>query len=114
MTTPRYTFFSRLMFFLNIVAAFFLLLSYAASYIPPDGNLWWLQLIGLAYGILLSVNLAFIIFWLFFGRKKSLLSFFVIVIGFGKIFNIVEPRFQTPPFADSESISVRKQSPPGA
>ena len=54
---------------MNIAAVFFLLLSYIASFVSPDGSFWWLQLIALTYGLLLLVNLAFVIFWLLMRRK---------------------------------------------
>src|SRR5688572_686425 len=89
------SFFLRVVFLLNVVAILFLFLSYTASYISPDGNLWWLQLFGLVYGFLLIINVAFIIFWLVLRKRKFLFSFFAILIGFGKIFGILQPGIGT-------------------
>ena len=82
------------MFLLNIVAVLFLLLSYAASFISPQ-KIWWLALFGLGYGITLSINLFFIIFWLLLKDKRIWFSLVVILIGFSKVLNIFEFHFLT-------------------
>ena len=94
------------MFVLNIFAVFFLLLSYLAAFVSPAGSFWWLQLIALTYGILLLVNLAFIIFWILLRRKFFWISTIAIVIGYSKIFSIVEPRITTDsnPVKDSAAV----------
>lgn len=81
------------MFILNIMAVLFLVLSYLAAFISPAGFFWWLQLIALTYGVLLLVNLAFVLFWILLRRKLFWISTIAIAIGYSKIFSIVEPRF---------------------
>lgn len=83
------------MFVLNIFSVFFLLLSYLSAFISPDGNFWWLQLIGLSYGFLLLLNLSFILFWILIREKKFWFSIIAILIGFPRIFGIVEPRISS-------------------
>ncbi len=89
----KMSFFNKLMFILNICCIFFLLCSYLAAYISPDGNFWWLQLIALTYGFLLLLNLTFILYWILRKRKLFWYSTIAILIGYSKIFGIVEPRF---------------------
>lgn len=86
------SFLYKLLFVLNMVSIFFLLLSYLASFISPDGNFWWLQLIALTYGLLLLVNLAFILYWIIRKRNAFWYSTIAILLGYSKIFGIVEPR----------------------
>ena len=82
----------KLMFVLNMISILFLLLSYLASYISPAGSFWWLQLIALGYGFLLLLNLSFVLFWIIAGRYIFWYSAIVIILGYSKIFGIVEPR----------------------
>ncbi len=88
----RKSLFQRLMFIANIIVIMFLFFSYAASFVSPE-KIWWLALFGLAYGTLLLVNLLFIFFWLLLRKKKYLFSLIAILIGFSKVFNIVEVHF---------------------
>jgi len=105
------SFISRLMFLLNTIAIIFLLLSYTASYISPDGNFWWLQIIGLAYGSLLITNFCFIIFWLLMRKKKFLFSLFAILVGFSKIFGIVELRLSGSESGVNDTTNSKLQTP---
>ena len=99
------------MFILNILVIIFLLLSYAASYISPDGNFWWLQIIGLAYGSILVVNFCFVAFWMLMRNKKFLFSLFAILLGFGKIFGIMQARFpQEQQTTNSKQQTIRVMS----
>ena len=99
-----------LMFVLNVFAVFFLLLSYLAAFVSPAGSFWWLQLIGLTYGFLLLLNLAFILFWILMRRKFFWFSTIAIVIGYSKIFSIVEPRLSEDqdPVKDHASVFPMK------
>jgi len=95
----------RVMFALNILAILFLLLSYSASYISPE-KIWWLALFGIGYGIILCVNILFVLFWIIFKSRNFLFSLFVILIGFGKMFNIYEIHFfKDKPLAKKETTS---------
>ena len=82
----------RLMFKLNLIAIVFILFSYSASFISPQ-KIWWLALFGLGYGIMLSVNLFFVFFWLILKDRKIWFSLVVILIGMSKILSIFEFHF---------------------
>lgn len=92
------SFFLKVVYVLNIICASLLLLSYFASYVSPVGNLWWLQLLALGYGILVLFNFAFILFWILARKKKFWLSVIILLFGVTRLFGIVEPRLS---FSDS-------------
>jgi endonuclease/exonuclease/phosphatase family metal-dependent hydrolase len=92
------------MFVLNIAAILLLFFSYLAAYVSPAGNFWWLQFFSLTYGILLSANIFFILFWLFVERKKAWYSLIAIIFGANRILAIYQPAFAQP------ELSVPKNS----
>jgi endonuclease/exonuclease/phosphatase (EEP) superfamily protein YafD len=73
-------FLKHLVFYLNVLAAFALLLSYASTFISP-AKIWVLAFFGLAYPYILLVNAVFMLFWIIRLKKAFLISFLVIVAG---------------------------------
>jgi endonuclease/exonuclease/phosphatase family metal-dependent hydrolase len=73
-------FFSNILFKLNILAAFFLLLSYLSVFVPPE-LFWPLAVFGLLYPYLILINLFFVIFWAVGLKSKFLISFCIILLG---------------------------------
>lgn len=69
---------------INIALALSLLLSYWAPAIDPQ-KFSYLSFFGLTYPILLVSNVLFVIGWLFFDYKRSILSIMVILVGFSYI-----------------------------
>lgn len=67
---------------LNLVAAIGLVAVYLSVYIPPD-KFWIPGFIGLSYPLLLGINILFILFWLVFCWKYTLISLLTILVGFG-------------------------------
>lgn len=65
--------FKAFIFFCNTVIIFFLLLSLLAPYLVPK-QFWPIALLGIGFPILFLCNAACIIFWMFFNRKRCLLS----------------------------------------
>lgn len=78
-------FFDRLVLWLNYLLCAILLLSYLAPVADPR-TFWPVAFLGLAYPIVLVVNLVIIIYWLLRKSKWALLSIVCIAIGY-KIFN---------------------------
>jgi len=74
-------FFSKFGFTLNIGAAFLLLLSYLAPFVPPD-LFWPLSFFGLAYPYLVLVNFIFLIIWVVPPSKRVLLPLATLILGF--------------------------------
>ena len=71
----------RIVFILNTIAMLLLLASYLAPYISPQ-VFWPIAFLGLAYPVLLLVNILFIFYWLLFFKLKFVFSLAVIIIGF--------------------------------
>lgn len=80
---------NRIVFILNAIAIFALLAAYLAPYLSPD-LLWPIAFLGLAFPLILLVNVLFIIYWLCFLNMKFLFSLAAIVIGWGNIAKFVQ------------------------
>lgn len=76
----------RLFLWINQFFVFLLLLTYIAPYIPPQ-VFWPLSVFGLAYPILLLINVLFIVFWLLLVNKNLVFSLVAIAIGWGTLNN---------------------------
>ncbi len=76
------SFLSGLLYGLNIFVALGLLASYLAFYIPPN-TLSIFAFFGLAYPILLVINILFVFYWALRLRIKFILSLLSILVGFG-------------------------------
>lgn len=80
---------------MNALSIFFLLLSYAAGHLSPE-KFWVLALFGLAYPLLLAINVFFVLWWLFLRRMFFLFPLLAIVAGYPELkstfaFNISSP-----------------------
>ncbi len=73
--------FNKIIFGLNMLAEFALLLSYSASYISPE-KVWYLAFFGLAYPIILLINIFFVIYWAVQIKWQFAVSLVTILIGF--------------------------------
>lgn len=79
----------KLIFFINIAFAAFLLLSCLAAYLSP-ATFWPVAFFGTAYPFIFLANFLFIIFWLIVKRKYALLSSLIIIIGINNVFKLVQ------------------------
>ena len=75
---------SKLMVTINLIFVCLLLLSYLSQYVSP-ARFWLLAFAGLAYPVLLILNLFFVLFWLVFLKKYFVLSLITILIGYNQI-----------------------------
>ncbi|ARV10526.1 endonuclease [Winogradskyella sp. PC-19] len=80
-------FFSKIIFFVNSLAAFLLLLAYILPYIPPK-SFSQLSVLSLAVPVLIIMNILFFLYWLLNVKKQLLLSLVVLLIGFNYIISI--------------------------
>jgi endonuclease/exonuclease/phosphatase family metal-dependent hydrolase len=79
----------------NWFVVFSLLLAYLCVYISPE-RFWLLALFGLAYPILLILNIILIIFWLIRKTGWFLISLSVVLLGWGHFKSLVQfPKFKT-------------------
>jgi endonuclease/exonuclease/phosphatase family metal-dependent hydrolase len=70
----------RPIWWLNIAAAAVLLLTYLAPHVSPV-RAWWLALLAMTYPYQLLVHGLFLTYWLFFRRRRMLLSLVVVLAG---------------------------------
>jgi len=74
----------KLFLFLNIIFVLPLLCSYLAAYVAPD-RFWPIAFLGLAYPVLVIVNLLFVVCWLILIKKYFIISLLAIAIGWPHI-----------------------------
>jgi len=79
---------------LNILAAIAILLSYLAVYISPI-DFYGFAFLGLIYSYLLLANIIFIVFWIFFKSKKSIVSLVAILLGWSSLTSFLQFNFNT-------------------
>ena len=78
----------------NLIAVVSLLMAYLSGYVSPVK--WWIpSFFGLAYFIILGVNLLFIVFWLIISPKYMLLSFITIAAGWGFVTRYIQLQERT-------------------
>jgi endonuclease/exonuclease/phosphatase family metal-dependent hydrolase len=98
----KFSFFSKTILLVNIVAAALLLLSYTASFIDPQ-TFWPVAFFGLAYPLFLLLNLLFIAYWLLRSPRYALISLLCILIGFKFLTGYIG-------FREKTAIAVPKSS----
>lgn len=72
---------------INSFAAIALLLSYLSTIISPE-KIFWLPFFGILYPVSLIFNIIFVIFWVWRKKWVFLLSFLIIIAGYGNLTNI--------------------------
>lgn len=77
----KITFLGYIMRILNVFAVLALLLAYLSQYISPS-SIWFPAFFGLAYPIILVVNILFVLWWTFRLRVFALVSLVVILLGY--------------------------------
>ncbi|TAE81059.1 MAG: hypothetical protein EAY81_10020 [Bacteroidetes bacterium] len=80
---------NRIVFVFNSIAILALLASYLAPYLSPD-LLWPLAFLGLAFPIIVLVNVLFVIYWACFLNMKFLFSLAAIVIGWNNMAKFIQ------------------------
>lgn len=77
------------MWWANLLAVPPLLLAYLSTLVSP-ATFWPLAFFGMAYPYLLAVHLIFLVYWLFFRRKRMWVSLLAIVPGWGHVGQYVQ------------------------
>lgn len=80
-------FIDKIIFFVNSLAAFLLLIAYLLPYIPPK-TFSLLSVLSLAVPVLIVLNILFFLYWLLNVKKQLLLSLIVLIFGFNYITSI--------------------------
>lgn len=81
----------KILFWMNIVFSIALIGSYTANYINPE-YFWYFAFFGLIYPVLLVINVAYVIFWIWRKKWFFLLSFITILSGWSNIGRIIQIR----------------------
>jgi endonuclease/exonuclease/phosphatase family metal-dependent hydrolase len=75
---------SKIIFVINSLVAFLLLISYVLPYIPPK-NFASLSVLSLSVPLLILLNFIFFLYWLLRVKKQLLLSLIVLILGWNHI-----------------------------
>ncbi len=96
--------FGKLMFVINSLMAFALLLSYVLPYMAPQ-QFAFLSVLSLAVPALIIVNILFFVYWLLNVKRQLILSLVVLIIGYNHVFSLY--KFSSSKnIDDSENITV--------
>lgn len=98
-------FFNQIAMFCNHLAAIALLISYLAPHVSPE-NFWFLAFFGLAYPILVILNLLFVIYWSLQLKKRGIYSLVIILVGFSSLHRYVQFSFSNSPDHSKKIIKV--------
>jgi len=102
--SKKRSFFQWVLIILTILSVLCLLLSYAAFFVSPV-RLWFLAFFGLAYPLILAVNLFFVLLWLIMRKKYIWIPLIAILIGYSHVLSIIEIRSnEAPPVSGSVKI----------
>ncbi len=83
------TYLRKILLWANVLFAIALIGSYIANYINPE-YFWYFAFLGLAYPVLLLMNIGFIVFWLWRRKWIFLLSLLVVLLGCGNIGKVLQ------------------------
>lgn len=76
---------NRLLYLINMLTLFPLLLAYLAPYISPNTFMWPLAFLGLLYPILLAINGLFLLYWAVSFKRHFWSNLFIILLGWGHL-----------------------------
>jgi len=74
----------KIILLINIGVALALCFSYLSNFVSPS-KIWFFSFFGLAYPVILLINIFFVIIWLIGKKKLALISLIVILIGFSYV-----------------------------
>ena len=102
--SKKRSFFQWVLIILTILSVICLLLSYTAFFVSP-AKVWFLAFFGLAYPLILAVNLLFVLLWLILRKKYIWIPLIPILIGYSHILSIIEIRSNdAPPVSGSFKV----------
>lgn len=98
-------FFNQSAMLFNHIAAIALLISYLAPHVSPE-NFWFIAFFGLAYPILVIINLLFVIYWAGQLKKRAAYSLIIIFGGWTQISNYAQISLKTSPDKSKKNIKI--------
>lgn len=102
--SKRY-FFNSIAIFCNHLAAISLLISYLAPFVSPE-HFWIIAFFGLAYPILVIINILFIIYWALQLKKRVFYSLIVILAGWIQLHSFFQISFKSRNETSEKQIKV--------
>lgn len=96
---------NRIVFILNSVAILALLATYAAPYISPD-LLWPVAFLGLAFPVVILLNVIFVVYWICMFNMKFLFSLAAIIIGWGHVTKFIQINAKKFPEKQEHTINL--------
>ena len=100
----KLSFIDKIIYFLNIVVATVLLLSYILPYVQPK-NFSLLSVLSLTVPILILINAFFLLYWLLKVKKQLLVSLIVLLLGYNYVISLY--KFSSSKAKETEStISI--------
>jgi endonuclease/exonuclease/phosphatase family metal-dependent hydrolase len=94
-----------ILFWLNLLLALLLAMSYLANYINPT-YIWSIAFLGLLYPFLFLLNTTFAIFWIFMRKWYALVSVVIILLGWGYIGRFIQLRFDRKDIVINSDINL--------
>jgi len=91
--TQTYSWLTKILLTLNGIFILCLIFSFLASHIAPE-TIWHFAFFGITYPIWLSINILFIIYWLFRGRWFFIFSLITIILGWNHVSRNFQLRFE--------------------
>jgi endonuclease/exonuclease/phosphatase family metal-dependent hydrolase len=104
-TKAKRIFLNNLAMLCNHIAAMALLISYLAPYISPE-NFWFIAFFGLAYPVLVIINLLFVIYWLLQLKKNVFYSLILLLSGWSQIKSYVQINSINTPLNSKKLIKI--------
>lgn len=98
-------FFDQIAMFFNHLVAIALLISYLASHVSPE-NFWLIAFFGLAYPLLLALNILFVLYWSLQFKKRGIYSLIVILAGWVNLSHFVQFNLRDVPDGSKKIIKV--------
>ena len=90
---------------LNLLFVLMLLISYLAPYVSP-ARFWPLAFFGLAYPVLLAVNLLFVILWLLLWKRYIWISLIAVAIGISHVLSFMQFHLRDTGAAPGSALKV--------
>ncbi|MBL0684282.1 endonuclease/exonuclease/phosphatase family protein [Aquimarina mytili] len=96
---------NKIIFVINSLAAFALLLSYLLPYVSPK-MFPLLSVLSLAVPILIVINILFLVFWAVQLNKKLILSLVILILGISHVSSLYKLKGKTSEEIDDNSLSL--------
>ncbi len=98
-------FFNQVVMICNHVFAIALLVSYLSPHVSPE-NFWFIAFFGLAYPLLLVINILFVIYWAGQLKKRAAYSLIIIIAGWSQIASYAQITLNKTPERTKKTIKV--------